>query len=57
MTVRPPAVPPWPTRDEFLDWGMVECRGEDCRLLVNPYVLREEFCRGCHRKLRRRKHV
>ena len=26
----------WPTREEFLKWGMAVCRGNGCRVLVNP---------------------
>jgi hypothetical protein len=46
----------WPTREEFLRWGLRPCEGEDCRKLVNPaaHVGRDRapaaMCIACRRK-------
>lgn len=46
---------PWPTREEFLAWGLRPCEGSDCRKLVNPlgYFGRDRapaaMCSACRR--------
>jgi hypothetical protein len=54
MTRFAPLVP-WPTRAEFLSWGLCPCEGSECRKLVNPgaYVGRDRapaaMCSVCRR--------
>ena len=52
MTIRD--VIPWPSREEFLAWGMVPCRINSCRGLINPYAERSELCVHHLRRARRR---
>lgn len=46
----------WPSREEFFGWGLRECEGENCRLLVNPaaHVNRDRaplaMCVRCRRR-------
>lgn len=50
----------WPTREEFLSWGLRECEGDGCQLLVNPaaHVNRDRapgaMCVRCRQKWLRR---
>lgn len=44
----------FPTRQEWLAWGFVPCRGNGCRRLVNPTEIRYcSACRAQHRSTKR----
>lgn len=45
----------WPSRQELLDWGMVPCAGNGCRVLMNPDLPRGPLCKGCWRRRRKGK--
>lgn len=51
MLILPTNVP-WPSRAEFLDWGMRPCAGPDCRRLLAP-AARGSLCKSCTAERRR----
>lgn len=42
---------PWPSRDEFIRWGLVPCKEPGCRVLLGPTV-RGMRCARCLRAWR-----
>jgi hypothetical protein len=44
----------WPTRDEFIAWGLRPCNSLSCRVLINPSLSDDECCMDCRRKQRDR---
>lgn len=50
---REPSPPPWPRRDELLEWGFAPCANPGCRVLVNP-ALGVIHCSDCRRRFARR---
>jgi hypothetical protein len=44
-----------PPRQKLIDWGLVPCRGHDCRVLVNAEVAGDRFCKRCRTRRPRRR--
>jgi hypothetical protein len=44
--------PPWPSRETLLSIGFVDCRGKDCRVMIDPVNLPGGRCLSCARKAR-----
>lgn len=45
----------WPTRAEFIAWGLHPCEGEGCKVLVNPAAQVDRkgptnLCRRCRKR-------
>jgi hypothetical protein len=52
MTVTRPQTAPvrWPSREEFIEWGLRPCKTPDCRILVNVQVTGVPHCAACLRR-------
>jgi hypothetical protein len=49
--------PRWPTRFEFIQWGLWPCDGDGCTVLVNAQLLTDGYCTACEAKCQGRRYV